>query len=80
MSAKRESAQGSVPGKGKGKAASAVAAPRAGRVRPSPTPLEASLEVPWPDHMKHLQDDDPMAPNIPGSTQVSASRDFSLRL
>lgn len=77
MLAKRESAQGGVPGKGKGKAASAAAAPRAARVRPPPTTLDTSLEVPWPEHMKHLQEDDPMAPNIPGSTQVSLLRRFS---
>ena len=75
MFAKRESAQGGVAGKGKGKgkgaaASSAGPAPRAARVRPPPTTLDTSLEVPWPEHMKHLQEDDPMAPNIPGSTQV----------
>ena len=66
-----ENGAGKGKGKGKGAAASSAGpAPRAARVRPPPTTLDTSLEVPWPEHMKHLQEDDPMAPNIPGSTQV----------
>jgi hypothetical protein len=42
-------------------------------VRPPPA-LHTSVDVPWPPHMAHLQDDDEMAANMPGAARESSPK------